>query len=145
MARLALVTGGTRGIGAEIRRALKEAGRTVVATYLGNDKAASEFSSETGIKVYKFDVCSFDDCKDGVQRIVSDVGPIEILVNNAGITRDGTLQKMDRDMWDAVIDTNLGSCYNLCKVAFKPIPIAATRHYLQQELVQTVCVLSKPD
>jgi acetoacetyl-CoA reductase len=119
MARLALVTGGTRGIGAEISRALKEAGRTVVATYLGNDKAASEFSDETGINVYKFDVCSFDDCIEGVQKIVSDAGPIEILVNNAGITRDGTLQKMDRDMWDAVIDTNLGSCYNLCKVTFQ--------------------------
>ena len=119
MARLALVTGGTRGIGAEISRALKEAGRTVVATYLGNDKAANEFSVETGINVYKFDVCSFDDCTAGVQKIVSDVGPIEILVNNAGITRDGTLQKMNRDMWDAVIDTNLGSCYNLCKLTFQ--------------------------
>ena len=119
MARTALVTGGTRGIGAEISRALREAGRAVVATYLGNDKAAREFSNETGIKVYKFDVCSFDECKEGVQRIVADVGPIEILVNNAGITRDGTLQKMDRDMWDAVIDTNLGSCYNLCKLTFQ--------------------------
>jgi acetoacetyl-CoA reductase len=119
MARTALVTGGTRGIGAEISRALREAGRAVVATYLCNDKAAREFSNETGIKVYKFDVCSFDECKEGVQRIVADVGPIEILVNNAGITRDGTLQKMDRDMWDAVIDTNLGSCYNLCKLTFQ--------------------------
>lgn len=119
MARVALVTGGTRGIGAEIGRALKEAGRTVVATYLGNDKAAETFLNETGIAIYKFDVCSFDDCKEGVRRIVAEVGSIEILVNNAGITRDGTLQKMDRDMWDAVIDTNLGSCYNLCKSLFK--------------------------
>jgi len=119
MARVALVTGGTRGIGAEISRALKEAGRTVVATYLGNDKAAEAFSNETGIKAYKFDVCGFDDCKEGVRRIVAEVGSIEILVNNAGITRDGTLQKMDRDMWDAVIDTNLGSCYNLCMSHFK--------------------------
>ena len=108
-----------RGIGAEISRALQEAGRTVVATYVGNDKAAGTFSNETGIKVYKFDVCSFDECKEGLQKIVAEVGPIEILVNNAGITRDGTLQKMDRDMWDAVIDTNLGSCYNLCKVTFQ--------------------------
>ena len=91
MARLALVTGGTRGIGAEISRALKEAGLTVVATYLGNDKAAAEFSNETGIKVYKFDVSSFDGCIEGVRRIVAEVGSIEILVNNAGITRDGTL------------------------------------------------------
>jgi acetoacetyl-CoA reductase len=119
MARVALVTGGTRGIGSEICRALKVAGRTVVATYVGNDKAAGEFSSETGIRAYKFDVCSFNDCKEGARRIVEEVGSIEILVNNAGITRDGTLQKMDRDMWDAVIDTNLGSCYNLCKVTFQ--------------------------
>jgi acetoacetyl-CoA reductase len=119
MARVALVTGGTRGIGAEISRALKEAGRMVVATYLGNDKAAAEFSNETGIRVYRFDVSSFDECKEGLQRIVAEVGPIEILVNNAGITRDGTLQKMQRDMWDAVIDTNLGSCYNLCKLTFQ--------------------------
>ena len=119
MARVALVTGGTRGIGAEISRALKEAGRTIVATYVGNDTAAEAFSSETGIKVYKFDVGSFDDCKEGVRKIVAEVGSIEILVNNAGITRDGTLQKMDRDMWDAVIDTNLGSCYNLCKLVFQ--------------------------
>lgn len=119
MARVALVTGGTRGIGAEISRALHQAGRTVVSAYVGNDQAAEAFSKDSGIKVYKFDVSSFDDCKAAVQRITADVGPIEILVNNAGITRDGTLQKMDRDMWDAVIDTNLGSCYNLCKLTFQ--------------------------
>jgi len=119
MARLALVTGGTRGIGAEISRALQAAGRSVVATYVGNDKAAEAFSNETGIKVYKFDVCSFDSCKEALQKITGEAGPIEILVNNAGITRDGTLQKMDRDMWDVVIDTNLGSCYNLCKLTFQ--------------------------
>ena len=118
MARIALVTGGTRGIGAEISRALRDAGRIVVATYAGNDKAAEAFTIETGIKVYKFDVGNFEDCKEGLQKIIAEVGPIEILVNNAGITRDGTLQKMDRDMWDAVIDTNLGSCFNLCKLAF---------------------------
>jgi acetoacetyl-CoA reductase len=118
MARVALVTGGTRGIGAEIGRALQKAGRTVVATYFGNDRAAAAFSQETGIKVYKFDVSKFDECKKGVEKITAEVSPIEILVNNAGITRDGTLQKMDRDMWDAVIDTNLGSCYNMCKLTF---------------------------
>ena len=119
MARVALVTGGSRGIGAEISRALQEAGRTVVATYVGNDLAAEQFSQETGIKVYKFDVSKFDECKEALQNITAEVGPIEILVNNAGITRDSTLQKMSRDMWDEVVDTNLGSCYNLCKLTFE--------------------------
>src|ERR1700676_4146085 len=118
MARVALVTGGTRGIGAEISRALKEAGRTVIATYAGNHKAAEAFSIETGIKVYKFDVGNFAECKESLQKIMAEAGPIEILVNNAGITREGTLQKRDRDMGDAVIDTNLGSCFNLCKLTF---------------------------
>jgi acetoacetyl-CoA reductase len=119
MARVAVVTGGTRGIGAEIGRALQKAGRTVVATYVSNDQAASAFSKETGIKVFKFDASSFHDCKEGVEKIVAEVGAVEILVNNAGITRDGTMQKMDRDMWDAVIDTNLGSCFNMCKLTFQ--------------------------
>jgi acetoacetyl-CoA reductase len=119
MARVALVTGGTRGIGAEISRALHHAGRTVVATYYGNDKAAEEFSCDTGIITFKFDVSSFEACKEALLKITAEVGPIEILVNNAGITRDGTLAKMNRDMWDAVIDTNLGSCYNLCKLTFE--------------------------
>jgi acetoacetyl-CoA reductase len=119
MVRVALVTGGTRGIGAEISVALQEAGRTVVATYASNDHAAAEFSKETGIKVYKFDAGNFEECSNALKKIVAEVGPIEILVNNAGITRDGTLQKMDRGMWDAVIDTNLGSCYNLCKLTFE--------------------------
>lgn len=118
MARVAVVTGGTRGIGAAISKALKEAGRTVVAVYSSNDKAAEEFSRETGIKTCKFDVSNFESCKAGVEKIAAEVGPVEILVNNAGITRDGTLQKMNREMWDAVVDTNLGSCYNLCKVTF---------------------------
>jgi acetoacetyl-CoA reductase len=119
MARVALVTGGTRGIGAEISVALQKAGRTVVATYASNDQAAEEFSKATGIKVYRFDAASFEECSEALKKIVAEVGPIEILVNNAGITRDGTLQKMARDMWDAVIDTNLGSCYNLCKLTFE--------------------------
>jgi acetoacetyl-CoA reductase len=116
MARVALVTGGTRGIGAEIVRALQKAGRLVIATYVCNDQAATAFSQETGVKVYKFDVSNFAECKDAVKKITAEVGPIEILVNNAGITRDSTLQKMERDTWDAVIDTNLGSCYNMCKL-----------------------------
>src|ERR1019366_3842715 len=119
MARVALVTGGTRGIGAEISRTLQAAGRTVVATYASNDRAADEFSKETGIKVYKFDAANFEQCSEVLKTIQAEVGPIEILVNNAGITRDGTLMKMSRDMWDAVIDTNLGSCYNLCKLTFE--------------------------
>ena len=119
MARVALVTGGTRGIGAAICRALLEAGRTVVASYLGNDQAAEELSRQTKIRIYKFDVSDFEACKGAISKIATEVGPIEILVNNAGITRDGTLQKMSRDMWDAVIDTNLGSCYNLCKLTFE--------------------------
>jgi acetoacetyl-CoA reductase len=118
MARVALVTGGTRGIGAAISRALKAQGRTVVANYGGNDAAAQAFTAETGIKVYKFDVSNFAACQDAVKHITAEIGPIEIVVNNAGITRDGTLAKMDRDMWDAVLDTNLGSCYNLCKLTF---------------------------
>jgi acetoacetyl-CoA reductase len=118
MARVALVTGGTRGIGASISTALKQDGRIVVANYAGNEKAAAAFHEETGIRVAKFDVCSFEACQKALEQIVADVGPVEILVNNAGITRDGTLARMTRDMWDAVIDTNLGSCYNLCKLTF---------------------------
>lgn len=118
MARVALVTGGTRGIGAAISKALKAAGRTVVASYAGNEKAAEAFSKETGIKVAKFDAADFEACKSAVEMITKEFGPIEILVNNAGITRDAALQKMTRDMWDAVLDTNLGSCFNLCKLTF---------------------------
>jgi len=118
MARVALVTGGTRGIGAEISRALKAQDRTVVAVYAGNDQAAQAFQAETGIRTWKCDVSDFDACKQAVEQIIAEIGPIEILVNNAGITRDATLQRMTRDMWEAVIDTNLGSCFNLCKLTF---------------------------
>ena len=118
MARIALVTGGTRGIGEAVSLALKAQGRTVIATYAGNDAAAEAFKAATGIAVYRFDVSKFDACAEALTQIKSDVGPIEILVNNAGITRDGTLGRMNREMWDAVIDTNLGSCYNMCKLTF---------------------------
>ena len=118
MTRVAVVTGGTRGIGEEISRALKKQGRTVAANYAGNDEAAKAFTAETGIPAYKFDVSSFDACKEAIGRIVADLGPIEILVNNAGITRDTTIAKMTREMWDAVVDTNLGSCFNLCRLTF---------------------------
>ncbi|MBV9811903.1 MAG: acetoacetyl-CoA reductase [Acetobacteraceae bacterium] len=118
MARVALVTGGTRGIGAEISRQLKAAGRTVVASYAGNDAAANSFHEETGIRVEKFDAGDWTQCEAAVKRIGGEVGPISILVNNAGITRDATMARMSRDMWDAVMDTNLGSCFNLCKLTF---------------------------
>jgi acetoacetyl-CoA reductase len=118
MARVALVTGGTRGIGAAISVALKEQGRTVIANYAGNDSAAHAFHEETGIRTAKFDVGLFEECQRAVERLTEEVGPIEVLVNNAGITRDATLQRMSRDMWEAVIDTNLGSCFNLCKLTF---------------------------
>jgi len=119
MARVALVTGGTRGIGAAISKALKQAGRTVVASYAGNDAAAAGFKEETGIPVYRFDVADYAACQGAIERIHAEVGPIEILVNNAGITRDGTLARMGREMWDAVIDTNLGSCYNMCHLLWE--------------------------
>src|SRR5690242_13222055 len=104
MARVALVTGGQRGIGAAISEALQQAGRKVVASYAGNDAAAQDFTKRTGIPCYKFDVADFDKCADAVKRIEQEVGPVEILVNNAGITRDGTMKRMSREMWDAVID-----------------------------------------
>jgi acetoacetyl-CoA reductase len=118
MARVALVTGGTRGIGEAISKALHKVGRTVVASYAGNDDAAAAFTKATGIKAMKFDAGNFEACKNAVETITAEFGPIEILVNNAGITRDGTMSRMTRDMWDAVIDTNLGSCFNLCKLTF---------------------------
>jgi acetoacetyl-CoA reductase len=118
MARVALVTGGTRGIGAEISRALKAQGRTIIAVYAGNDQAAQDFQAGTGIRAWKCDVSDFDACQQAAEQITAEIGPIEILVNNAGITRDATLQRMTRDMWEAVIDTNLGSCFNLCKLTF---------------------------
>jgi len=119
MARVAVVTGGTRGIGEAISLVLKQQGRIVVATYAGNDTAAETFKAKTGIPVIKFDVSSFEQCEAGIAKITADYGPIEVLVNNAGITRDATLVRMRRDMWDAVLDTNLGSCYNMCKLTFE--------------------------
>ena len=124
MARVALVTGGSRGIGAAISVALKEQGRTVVANYGGNDAAAAAFHDETGIRVMKFDVADFTACQTAVTQITAEVGPIEILVNNAGITRDATLARMTRDMWDAVLDTDLGSCFNLCRLTFEAMRAA---------------------
>jgi acetoacetyl-CoA reductase len=115
MARVAVVTGGTRGIGEAISLALKDKGYKVAATYAGNDDAARSFSERHGIAVYKFDVADFGQCETAIAKIEAELGPVEILVNNAGITRDGTIHKMDRNAWDAVIDTNLGSCFNMCR------------------------------
>jgi acetoacetyl-CoA reductase len=119
MSRIALVTGGTRGIGAEISRQLKAAGRRVVASYAGNDEAARAFEAETGIVAKKFDAGDFAACQAAVEAIHAELGKIEILVNNAGITRDATMSRLSRDMWDAVIDTNLGSCFNLSKLVWE--------------------------
>ena len=118
MTRVALVTGGTRGIGAAISQALAAHGCRVAANYHANDEAAERFAEATGVAIYKWDVSDFAACEAGVARIEQELGPIDILVNNAGITRDGTLQRMTPDNWQAVLDTNLGSCFNLCHATF---------------------------
>ena len=119
MARVALVTGGTRGIGAAISKALKAAGYRVAAVYHGNDEAAQKFKAETGIAVYKWDVSSFEACAAGIKQVEADLGPIEVLVNNAGITRDATLHRMKPEQWTQVIDTNLGSLFNMCRLVIE--------------------------
>jgi len=115
MARVAVVTGGTRGIGAAISKALKDAGCSVAANYGGNDAAAQKFKAETGIAVYKWDVSSYDACAAGLKQVETDLGPVEILVNNAGITRDATFHRMKPEQWTAVINTNLNSLFNMCR------------------------------
>jgi len=119
MARVAVVTGGTRGIGAAISVGLKKAGHKVAANYAGNEAAAAAFTKETGIPAYKFDVSDYKASEDGVKRIVSEQGPIEILVNNAGITRDSVLHRMTPEQWGAVISTNLTSCFNMCRLVIE--------------------------
>ncbi len=113
MSRVALVTGGSRGIGAAISVALKNAGYKVAANYAGNDEAAAKFTDETGIPTYKWDVSSYESCVDGIGKVEADLGPVEVLVNNAGITRDGMFHKMTPDQWNAVINTNLTGLYNM--------------------------------
>ncbi len=115
MARVALVTGGTRGIGAAICKALKAAGYTVAANYGGNDEAAAKFKAETGIPVFKWDVSSYEACTDGIGKVQAELGPIEVLVNNAGITRDGMFHRMKPEQWTQVINTNLGSLFNMTR------------------------------
>src|SRR6476469_7280042 len=111
MARVALVTGGTRGIGAAISRALKGAGCAVAANYGGNDEAAQKFKAETGIPVYKWDVSSYEACTAGLKQVEADLGPVEVLVNNAGITRDAPFHRMTPDQWNQVINKNLNSLF----------------------------------
>lgn len=115
MARVAVVTGGTRGIGRATSEALKAAGYAVAASYAGNDEAANAFKAETGIAVYKFDVGDFDACQAAVKRIEADLGPVDVLVNNAGITRDTMLHKMTAEQWLAVVNTNLTGLFNMCR------------------------------
>ena len=115
MSRVALVTGGTRGIGAAISKALKAAGYKVGANYGGNDEAASKFKAETGVAVFKWDVSSFDACSAGVKKVEAEIGPVEILVNNAGISRDAMFHRMTPEQWNAVIGTNLNSLFNMCR------------------------------
>lgn len=115
MTRVALVTGGTRGIGAAISKALKDKGYKVAASYAGNDEAAQKFKAETGIPVFKWDVSSYDACGAGIKQVEAEVGPIDVLVNNAGITKDGMFHRMTVEQWNAVIGTNLGSLFNMTR------------------------------
>jgi acetoacetyl-CoA reductase len=118
MARVAIVTGGTRGIGEAISVALKDMGMKVAANYAGNEERARAFTDRTGIAAYKWDVSDFDDCQKGARKVEAELGPIDVLVNNAGITRDTTIRKMSAQQWQDVIDTNLGGCFNMAKAVF---------------------------
>ena len=115
MARVAIVTGGTRGIGEAISKALKAAGYKVAAVYGGNDEAAQKFKAATGIPVYKWDVSSYEFCSAGIKQVEADLGPVEVLVNNAGITRDSMFHRMTPENWTSVINTNLNSLFNMCR------------------------------
>jgi len=118
MARVAIVTGGTRGIGEAISLALRDAGIHVAATYAGNDDRAREFTARTSIAAYKWDVADYDACQAGCAKVADELGPVDIVVNNAGITRDGTILKLTYQAWKEVIDTNLGGCFNMAKATF---------------------------
>ncbi|MDF2764052.1 MAG: acetoacetyl-CoA reductase [Rhodospirillales bacterium] len=119
MARVAVVTGGTRGIGAAISKALKGAGYAVAATYHGNDEAANRFKAESGIAVFKWDVGNFEACRDGIQRVERELGPVDVLVNNAGITRDTMMHKMTEQQWRDVIATNLDSLFFMTRAVIE--------------------------
>ena len=118
MARVAVVTGGTRGIGEAISVGLKNAGYKVAANYAGNEERAKGFTQRTGIAAYRWDVASFEECVAGIKKVEAELGPVDVIVNNAGITRDATMKKMNRQNWDEVMDTNLGGCFNMCKAAW---------------------------
>ncbi len=115
MSRVAVVTGGTRGIGAAISKALLAAGYKVAAVYHGNDEAAAKFKADTGAQVYKWDVGNYDACAEGLAKIEAELGPVDVLVNNAGVTKDGFFHKMTPDQWYAVINTNLNSLFNMTR------------------------------
>jgi acetoacetyl-CoA reductase len=119
MSRVAIVTGGTRGIGAATAIALEDKGYAVAAVYGSNDERAKAFADETGIIIYKWDVSDFEACMNGVAQVEADLGPVDVLVNNAGITRDGTVHKMSPENWKDVIDTNLGSCFNMSRAVIE--------------------------
>jgi len=119
MGRVAIVTGGTRGIGEGISVELKKAGYSVAAVYAGNEERARAFTERTGISAYKFDVGDFEACQAGVKQIEADLGPVDVLVNNAGITRDGTLHRMTPQQWQDVIQTNLSSCFNMSRAVIE--------------------------
>ncbi|MBA3834825.1 MAG: acetoacetyl-CoA reductase [Sphingomonas sp.] len=118
MARVAIVTGGTRGIGEAISMALKDMGMTVASTYAGNEERAKAFSDRTGIHTFKWDVSDFDACQEGVRKVEEELGVVAVLVNNAGITRDTTMKRMDHAKWQEVMDTNLGGCFNMAKAVW---------------------------
>ena len=118
MARVAVVTGGSRGIGEAISVGLRDAGYKVAANYAGNDERAKAFNDKTGIATFKWDVAVYEDCVAGIAKVAAQLGPVDVVVNNAGITRDATMKKMNRGAWDEVLDTNLGGCFNMCKAAW---------------------------
>jgi acetoacetyl-CoA reductase len=125
MARVALVSGGTRGIGAAISEALLNAGYRVAATYAGNETAATAFRARTGIAIYRWDVSSFEACSEGIRKVEAACGPVDILVNNAGIIRDSALHKMTREQWDTVIATDLNALFNMCRPVIEGINISS--------------------
>ena len=119
MARVAIVTGGTRGIGEAISVALKDMGMSVAANYAGNEERAKAFTDRTGIPAYRWDVADFEACQEGVKKVEADLGEVDVLVNNAGITRDSTMKRQSHQQWQDVIDTNLGGCFNMAKAVFE--------------------------
>src|ERR1700737_4565852 len=140
MARVAVVTGGTRGIGRAISVALNNAGYRVAANYGGNDQAAQLFNAETGIPVFKFDVSDFNACIEGIKSIEAALGPVDILVNNAGITRDTTMHRMSYEQWNAVIQTNLTSCFNTARAVIHGMPSRGFGRFFNIGFMNGQCV-----